>query len=306
MRIGFVGLGKMGSQIVTKFLGNQIEVVVYDVNADAIKAMADAGAEVAGSREDLVSKLGDNPVLWLMIPSDFVEAEIQEYSRILPPGSLVIDGGNSDFRMTIKRAVELAEKKTDLVDIGTSGGVRGLKNGFSLMVGGSPENYAKVQPLLEILAMPSGSYGHMGPTGSGHYVKMIHNGVEYGMMQSLAEGYNLLKTGPVQPVDLKEVARIWQHGSIVESTLNELIAEIMSEDSDLSDIEGYVADSGEGRWTLETAKQSNVPMPALEQSLEVRVRSQQGQIDYSTKLLAAIRNKFGGHSVEKPKGPQSS
>lgn len=306
MKIGFVGLGKMGSQIVPKFLESNIEVIVYDVSPDAVAAMSNVGAGTATSREDLIAKLGDTPVLWLMIPSDFVEDEIQEYSKLLPKGSLLVDGGNSDFRLTIRRAGELASKQIDFVDVGTSGGIRGLSNGFSLMVGGNQDSYNKIQPLLEILSLPNGSFGHIGPVGSGHYVKMVHNGVEYGMMQSLAEGYNLLKVGPVQPVNLKEVSRIWQHGSIVESGLNKLIVEILAEDAELTGIEGYVADSGEGRWTLETAKQSGISMPALQKALEVRIKSQQGEVDYSTKLLAQMRNKFGGHSVEKPEGSTPS
>lgn len=299
MKIGFVGLGKMGYQIVVKLLHAGNEVVAFDVNQEAIDRMAKAGAVAAESRADLVAKLGANPIVWLMIPSDFVKSEIEQFREILPEGAVIIDGGNTNYEGTMYHAGLLSEKNIDLVDIGTSGGVMGLENGFCLMVGGSKENFERISPALDALVSPQGSYSYMGPTGYGHYVKMIHNGIEYGVMQALAEGYHLLKQGPLEGVPLPAVAEVWQHGSIIESTLNKLVAEIMQENPMLDGIDGYVADSGEGRWTLDAAHKKNIPMPTLEDALRVRVESQQGNVSYATQLLAAMRNKFGGHAINK-------
>jgi 6-phosphogluconate dehydrogenase len=217
----------------------------------------------------------------------------------LPHGAVVIDGGNTNYEGTFYHAGLLAEKGIELVDIGTSGGVMGLENGFCLMIGGTYENYERIQPALDALVQPSGVYGYMGPTGYGHYVKMVHNGIEYGVMQALAEGYHVLKEGPLEGIPLPAVAEVWQHGSIIESTLNRLVSEIMNENQNLEGIDGYVADSGEGRWTLDAAHSRNIPMPALEDAIKVRVESQNGNVSYATQLLAAMRNKFGGHAINK-------
>ena len=302
MRIGFAGLGKMGSQIVTKLLSEGHEVVVTDINPDAIEAAVAHGAIGASTREELIHKLGDRPVVWLMIPDKFVEDEVNAYSALLPPNSIVIDGGNSFFKDTMRRAELLSSKDIVYIDVGTSGGVLGLDNGFSLMIGGQRGAFEHIEPLLDVLSKPYGGYRYMGPSGYGHYVKMVHNGVEYGLMQAYAEGYDLLQYGPLKNIDLAAVADVWQQGSIVSSTLNDLIAKILGENPGLTGIEGYVADSGEGRWTKETAEEANISMPALEGALQVRKASQEGHIYFATKLLAAMRNKFGGHSINKPKG----
>ncbi len=299
MKIGFVGLGKMGYQIVIKLLQAGNEVVAFDVNPEAVERVAKEGAIAASDRQDLVSKLGENPMVWLMIPSDFVDAEISAFAEVLPEGAVLIDGGNTNYEHTLKHSEQLAEKNIQLVDIGTSGGVMGLENGFSLMIGGTYENYERLQPVLDALALPDGIYGYMGPTGYGHYVKMVHNGIEYGVMQALAEGYHLLKEGPLTDIPLDAVAEVWQHGSIIESTLNKLVLEILQENPSLEGIDGYVADSGEGRWTLEAAHARNVRMPVLRDSLKVRFDSQHGDVSYATQLLAAMRNKFGGHAINK-------
>jgi 6-phosphogluconate dehydrogenase len=301
MKLGFVGLGKMGSQIVKKLLAAGNEIVVYDINTDAVAQLAEQGAQVAHSREDLVTQLGENPVIWLMIPSDYIQQEVEAFAGILPAGSTLIDGGNTNYNQTIQHAQNINEKGSDFVDIGTSGGILGLENGFCLMVGGPRERYEQISPLLDTLVTPHGAHSYMGPNGYGHYVKMVHNGIEYGVMQALAEGYHLLKSGPLPNIPLQDASEVWQHGSIVESTLNKLIAEIMQENSELAGVDGFVADSGEGRWTLEAAHNSQVPMPALEQSLNVRVASQQGEVSYATQLLAALRNKFGGHAINNAK-----
>lgn len=300
MKIGFIGLGKMGSQMVKKILAGGNQVVVYDVNDSAIQELVDGGAIGAKSRDELIALLGEKPTVWLMIPSDFVEPEINALSKLLPSGSLVVDGGNSDFRLTQKRAAVLEGEGIRFLDVGTSGGILGLEHGFSMMIGGTTEDYERIRPVLDALAMPHGGHSRMGAVSSGHYVKMIHNGIEYGMMQSLAEGYQLLREGPIQNIDLRKVSIVWQKGSVIESTLNKLAGEVFEADSSLDDIDGYVAESGEGKWTLEVAKDANVDMPALEQAIRVRRDSQQGATNYATKILAALRNKFGGHSMERP------
>jgi 6-phosphogluconate dehydrogenase len=299
MKVGFVGLGKMGQQIVGKFLQHDHEVVVYDVNENAIKACVDMGAISADSREDLVGKLGDNPIVWLMIPSDYVQAEVDAYLTLLPKNAILIDGGNSEYQLTIGRSQAAKDKGISYVDVGTSGGVMGLENGFSLMIGGDQASYNLLMPFFEALVQPSGGFAYMGDSGSGHYVKMIHNGIEYAVMQSYAEGYDLLKYGKIKGLNLTDIAEVWQQGSIIKSSLNNLIHEILVENYELEGIDGYVADSGEGRWTYETAQNANVPMPALREALEVRKASQNGYSTFATKLLAAMRNKFGGHAINK-------
>lgn len=299
MRVGFVGLGKMGRQIVEKFLHDEHEVVVYDVNTDAIHECEAFGAEAAYSREELVSKLGPNPIVWLMIPSDYVGTDVEAYSHLLPEGGILVDGGNSHYQQSIERAAMCAEKEVTYIDVGTSGGVMGLENGFSLMVGGDKPTFHHLEPFFKTLVHPHGGYAHMGTSGSGHYVKMIHNGIEYAIMQAYAEGYDLLKYGKIQGLDLKDIAAVWQRGSIIKSSLNGLIQEILEENEELDGIDGYVADSGEGRWTYETAQEANVPMPALREAIEVRRASQNGYSTFATRLLAAMRNKFGGHAINK-------
>ncbi len=300
MKIGFVGLGKMGSQIVKKLLLDGNEIIVYDINQEAIAYVAEQGAKAAHSREDLITQLGENPIVWLMIPSEYIGQEIDAFTSILPAGSTLIDGGNTNYQQTIEHARMLTDNGIDLVDIGTSGGILGLTNGFCLMVGGPHARYNQISSLLVTLSAPNGAYQYMGPNGYGHYVKMVHNGIEYGVMQAMAEGYNLLKSGPLPEVPIKDTAEVWQHGSIIESTLNKLIAEILLENPELDGIDGFVADSGEGRWTLEAANSAQVQMPALEDALKVRMASQKGATTYATKLLAAMRTKFGGHAMNKP------
>lgn len=297
MKIGFVGLGKMGSQIVEKLLGAGHSIVVFDVNSGAVAACTEKGAEAASSREELVAALGDTPIIWLMIPSSYVEQEVAAYKTLLPAGSVLIDGGNSNYHDTLRRANDLRDHQIRYVDAGTSGGIMGLENGFSLMVGGEQAAVQTLSPLFEVLSMPRGRWIHTGAPGSGHYVKMIHNGIEYALMQSYAEGYDLLKYGEIPGLNLAEIAHVWQGGSIIASSLNELIEQLLSENPELESIDGYVADSGEGRWTYETAEAAQVPMPALREALAVRQASQEGHHTFATKLLAGLRNKFGGHAI---------
>jgi 6-phosphogluconate dehydrogenase len=299
MRIGFVGLGKMGAQIVTKLLADGHEVVVTDINAEAVASMAKAGATPAKDRAELVSLLPGQTIIWIMIPSDYVGAELDSFAELLPAGSILIDGGNSDFRLTTKRAAKLADQDITLIDVGTSGGILGLTNGFSMMVGGPNEQTDLIVPILDTLAAPRGAHDHFGPAGSGHYVKMVHNGIEYSLMQAYAEGYQLLAEGPVGPLDLAAVAHVWQHGSIIASGLGELISDIYRTNPKFDGIEGYVAQSGEGLWTSEVADAAHVPMPALDVALKTRSDSEAGHISHATKLLAAMRNAFGGHNLNR-------
>ena len=299
MKIGFIGLGKMGYQIVKKLSEAGHEMVVLDVDSTAVEKAVQSGAKAATSRQELVTMLGENPVIWLMIPSNFTSDEIDAFLPLLPEGALLIDGGNTNFNETMSHAEKLAAQNIDMMDVWTSGGVMGLSNGFSLMVGGSQENYERMIPAFDILAAPKGAHAYMGESGRGHFVKMVHNGIEYGVMQAMAEGYQLLKEGPMEGLDMEKIAEVWQHGSIVESTLNKLMVEIYQENPSLEGVDGYVADSGEGRWTLDSARMSNVKMPVLEDALKVRFDSQNGEVSYATQILAALRNKFGGHSINK-------
>jgi 6-phosphogluconate dehydrogenase len=257
------------------------------------------GAEGASSEADLVAKLGAEPIIWLMIPSQFVDDTIALYTPHLTSGATLIDGGNSDFRKTLVRAKALHEKGIEFVDVGTSGGVMGMEHGFSLMVGSSEELYKKLTPIFEALVSPEGGYARMGTVGYGHYVKMVHNGIEYAIMQALAEGYHVLHDGPLPNVPLSEVAHVWQKGSIINSTLNRLVDEVFAENPTLAGIDGFVAASGEGQWTQEVARDAHIETPALDASLLVRAESQKGKVNFATKLLAAMRNKFGGHAINK-------
>lgn len=298
MKIAIIGLGKMGYQIAEKLLADNLSVIAFDQNSETVAAAQALGAEAANSREDVVAKfMGQEPIIWLMIPSAAVEEELVAWQSILTRNSILIDGGNSDFRLTQKRAEALLAQNIRYVDVGTSGGILGAKNGFSMMVGGTEEAFNIIMPFLRSLAQPSGSYNYFGPSGSGHFVKMVHNAVEYGLMESLAEGYHMLKDGPIQGIDLNKVAEVWQHGSIVESSLNGLAVEIFKENPNLDGITGVVAESGETKWTLETANQIGLPMPVTQAAFDVRIKSQSGEISFATKLLAALRNKFGGHNT---------
>ncbi len=297
MKIGFIGLGKMGGNMVTRLINNNHEVVALDPNKNAVDAVVKNGAIGATSREDLVAKLSP-VIIWLMIPSQFVDDELKALLEILQPGSIVIDGGNSDYRLTQERAILCKEKSIFFVDVGTSGGILGLENGYSMMAGGDDEAIKAISPALDTLAPPNG-WHHFGKTGNGHYVKMVHNAIEYGIMESYAEGYRMLHDGPVKNLDLAAAANVWQQGSIIESLLNGLNAEILNEDSELNGVDGFVKESGETRWTLDTAKENGIDLPAIQTAFNVRLESQNGNINYATKMLAAMRNKFGGHAINK-------
>lgn len=298
MKIAISGLGRMGGQIAKKLQENGHEVVAHNRSPEKVDEAKEYGAIPAYTDQDVVDAFNGEPVvLWIMLPAEIIDSKVDEWLQILPAGSTIIDGGNSDYRGDAARAERAATAGVKLLDIGTSGGVWGLENGFSMMVGGDKGSYDTVVPALDTLSQPRGGHQYFGTNGTGHFVKMVHNAIEYGMMQSLAEGYRVLREGPYPDLDLAAAGDVWQQSSVVTSWLNDLTRQALHENPNMDGIEGVVAESGEARWTLETAKDKGIPMPAIQAAFDVRLASQQGDIDFSTKLLAAMRNKFGGHDI---------
>jgi 6-phosphogluconate dehydrogenase len=300
MKIAIAGLGRMGMQIARKLSEDGHTVIAHNRSPEKVDEAADYGAQKAYSKQDVVSAFeGDQAVLWLMVPADVIEDELTAWLDILPTGSIFIDGGNTDYRLTRKHAELVKDRGSQLLDSGTSGGVWGYQRGFSMMIGGDTDTFATLEPVFKTLAQPTGGYQHFGNPGSGHYVKMVHNAIEYGMMESLAEGYRMLKEGPYDNIDLKAAGDVWQNNSVITSWLNELTRDAIAENPNLDGIDGYVAESGEARWTIETAKELGIPLPSIEASFDVRLASQKGETNFATKLLSAMRNKFGGHTLNK-------
>jgi 6-phosphogluconate dehydrogenase len=298
MKIAIAGLGRMGAQIAQKLAEDGHSVVAHNRSPEPVDEAVTHGASAAYTKEDVVQAFaGEQLVLWLMIPAEVIEAELDHWLELIPGGSIIIDGGNSDFRGDQARADKVAAKGSTLLDVGTSGGVWGYKNGFSMMAGGDEASFTVIEPVLKTLAAPSGAYDYFGPSGAGHYVKMVHNAIEYGMMESLAEGYRMLKEGPYKSLNLADAGEVWQHGSVVTSWLNELTRDALRENPTLEGISGFVAESGEARWTLEVAKDMNIPLQAIQTSFDIRLASQKGEVNFATQLLAAMRNKFGGHNL---------
>ncbi len=300
MQIGMVGLGKMGGNMASRLLKGGHGVVVFDRNKDAISDAEADGAVGAASLEDLVAKLEAPRAVWIMVPSgDATESLLGELSRLLAEGDTLIDGGNSNYKNTQRRAEDLNEQGISFVDVGTSGGVWGLAEGYSMMIGGETSVVERLRPVFETLApAPDRGWGHVGSNGAGHFVKMVHNGIEYGLMQSYAEGFEIMKAKEKFDLDLHSIAEIWRYGSVVRSWLLDLTARALQEDVELSDIKGWVADSGEGRWTVAEAIELNIPAPVMTLSLMARLISRQEE-SYAAKLLAAMRNQFGGHAVKR-------
>lgn len=301
MKIAVQGLGRMGLQIAHKLSEDGHEVIAHNRSREPIDEAVSYGAKAAYTKQEVLDAFGgDRPVIWIMLPAEIVDQHLDEWLELLPQGSIIIDGGNSDFRLTKQRNERVKAKGMVLLDSGTSGGVWGYQNGFSMMVGcDSTEAFATVEPAFMSLAKPEGAYHHFGPSGSGHYVKMTHNAIEYGIMESLAEGYRMLKEGPYDSLDLAAAGEVWQHHSVITSWLNELCRDALKENPTLEGIEGYVAESGEARWTLEAAREMSIPLPAIQTSFDVRIASQKGEVNFATKLLSAMRNKFGGHTLNK-------
>ena len=299
MEIGMVGLGKMGANMTTRLLAGGHRVVVLDHHQSAVDAAVARGAEAAVSSEDLVRTLTAPRAVWLMVPAGPpTESAVETYGALLANGDTLIDGGNSNYRESMRRADMLQAKGVHFIDVGTSGGVWGLKEGYSLMVGGDEAAVARLRPILQTLApAPDRGWGHVGPSGSGHFVKMVHNGIEYGMMQAFAEGFAILQRKEELHLDLPQIAEIWRYGSVVRSWLLDLAADALRENPALDGIAPWVADSGEGRWTVAEAVDLDVPAPVITLSLIARLRSRDSD-SYADRLLAALRNQFGGHAIK--------
>ncbi len=300
MKLAMIGLGKMGANMTKRLVNGGHEVVVYDLNPDAIAEAAGNGAIAADSLEDVVSKLDAPRVAWVMVPAGKpTEATVAKFADLFEEGDIVIDGGNSNYHDTQRRGSELAGKGLHFADVGTSGGIWGLKEGYSMMVGGDDAAVAQITPALKTLApAPDLGWGHVGPVGSGHYVKMVHNGVEYGLMQAYAEGFELMKHKEEFKLDLHQVAQIWRTGSVVRSWLLDLTANALGENPEMDGIEPWVPDSGEGRWTVVESIDLNVAVPVITSALQRRFRSRDDD-PFSDKLLSAMRNQFGGHAIKK-------
>ena len=300
MDMGMIGLGRMGANMVQRLVRGGHRLVGFDPKAEARKSIEDFKAESAESLDILVSKLTSPRVIWMMVPAGAItDATVKQLLEILEPGDTIIDGGNSNYKDTLLRAEVCKAKQIHYVDSGTSGGVWGLEQGYSLMVGGDEEVVDRLRPIFETLA-PSADkgWGRVGPVGSGHFTKMVHNGIEYGLMQAYAEGFSIMQHKKDFALDLNQVAEIWRYGSVVRSWLLDLTADALGKNPTMSGIAPYVVDSGEGRWTVAEAIDLDVPAPIITQSLIERLRSRDSD-SFSDKLLSAMRNEFGGHAIKK-------
>ena len=299
MELGMIGLGKMGANMAERLVRAGHRVIGFDLDTAVVTALIETGAEGAASVEDLAGNLSAPRAIWMMVPAGpVVDNVIESLLPYLTDGDIVIDGGNSNYKDTLRRAAELGERGIRLVDVGTSGGVWGLAEGYSLMVGGEHAAVEHLRPVLEALApAPDLGWGHTGPSGSGHYVKMIHNGIEYGLMEAYAEGFALLRAKEEFGLDMARIAEIWRHGSVLRSWLLDLTANALDENPSMEGIAPYVPDSGEGRWTVFEAIDLDVEAPVIAISLMRRIDSRDA-FDYSDRLLSAMRNQFGGHAVK--------
>jgi 6-phosphogluconate dehydrogenase len=299
MQLAMIGLGRMGGNMVRRLVqeGGGHEVVVYDQSAEALNEQVGRGARGAKDIADVARQLTPRRVVWLMVPAgDAIDGTLEQLMPYLTKGDIVIDGGNSNFHDSRRRAEMLKVRGIEFVDVGTSGGVWGLELGYCLMIGGSRAAFEHCEPIFRTLA-PADGYAHVGPSGAGHYVKMVHNGIEYGMLQAYAEGYEILHASRDFKLQLGQIAQLWNHGSVVRSWLNELAEQVFARDNQLAAIRGYVEDSGEGRWTVEEALRLDVPAPVITMSLLARFRSRQAE-SFGAKVIAALRHEFGGHAVQ--------
>ncbi|HEX5135290.1 MAG TPA: decarboxylating 6-phosphogluconate dehydrogenase [Thermoanaerobaculia bacterium] len=297
MKLGFVGLGRMGGNMVRRLLGDGHEIVAWARSEESVKEAVAQGAVGATSLEDVASRLTPARVVWLMIPAgDPVEKSVATLRTLLSAGDVIVDGGNSRFSDSARRAAELERDGIGFLDAGTSGGIWGFENGYCLMVGGRSDHFRKVEPAFRTLAPPDG-YAHVGAPGSGHFVKMVHNAVEYAMLQGYGEGFEMLQASGYD-LDLLQISKLWTHASVVRSWLLDLLVRALEADPKLASIKGYVEDSGEGRWTLHEAIERAVPTPALASALFARFSSRQLE-SFSAKVIAALRAQFGGHAVTK-------
>ena len=300
MEIGMIGLGRMGGNMVQRLLNGGHRVVAYDPRAEAVQAVAGHGAVGASSLTELAALLDPPRAVWVMVPAgEPTDSTIGSLAGVLSEGDVIIEGGNSYYRDSARRAAELQQRGIFFLDAGTSGGVWGLAEGYSLMVGGDSDAFRRLEPVFQTLAPASDrGYAHVGPAGSGHFVKMVHNGIEYGMMQAYAEGFEIMRAKTDFHLDLSQIAQLWRHGSVVRSWLLDLTAAALEDDPDLESLQAYVEDSGEGRWTVQESVDLGVPAPVIALSLQARFRSRQDS-SYGARLLAAMRNQFGGHAVRR-------
>jgi 6-phosphogluconate dehydrogenase len=293
-----VGLGKMGANMTTRLLEGGHDLVVFDVDPEAVRRSTEDGAMGTSSLQELVEELAEPRTVWVMVPAGPITQEtIDALGDVMHEGDAIIDGGNSRFTDTLKRAEELSGKGIAFVDAGTSGGVWGLKEGYCLMVGGDKDTVTRLEPIFKTLA-PENGYAHVGETGAGHFVKMVHNGIEYSMMQAYGEGFEVLQKNGHFELDLAQIAELWRHGSVIRSWLLDLAASALLKNPELEGISDYVDDSGEGRWTLGVAIDQAVPMPALALALFTRFASREQEL-FAGKLISALRNEFGGHAVHR-------
>ena len=296
-----IGLGRMGGNMARRLLNGGHRVIVYDPVPEAAQALVEQGAVGTTSIAELTSRLEAPRVVWLMVPAgETTEKTIAEVAAHLSAGDCLIDGGNSYYKDSMRRAAMLAERNLGFLDVGTSGGIWGLEEGYCLMIGGELTAFQRLEPIFQTLAPARDKgYGYVGPSGAGHFVKMVHNGVEYGLMEAYAEGFELMRAKQEFDLDLEKVAGIWRDGSVVRSWLLDLVAVALGEDAELENIQAYVEDSGEGRWAAQESVELAVPAPVIVQALQARFRSRQEQ-PFGAKLLAALRKQFGGHAVRKP------
>jgi len=300
MELAMIGLGKMGSNMALRLLRGGHRVVAFDINEPAIQAAEVEGAEGARTLEEIIAKIAAPRSVWVMVPSgEITEETIHSIGVLLSPGDTLIDGGNSNYKDSQRRANILAEQRLNFIDVGTSGGIWGLTEGYSMMVGGDEEIVDRHRLIFETLApAPEKGWGYVGPSGAGHFTKMIHNGIEYGLMQAYAEGLEILKAKTEFDLDLHQVTEIWRYGSVIRSWLLDLAASVLAQDEDLNDVKAWVSDSGEGRWTVFEAIDLDVSAPVITAALQRRLRSRDPE-PFSDKMLAALRNQFGGHAVKR-------
>jgi len=300
MQLGLIGLGKMGGNMAERLRLGGHQVVGFDFNAEAVARLTASGNVGVSTREELAAKLEGRKAIWIMVPQgDPVDQTIAILEPLLNPGDILIDGGNSNYKESIRRHAEVTAKGFHFVDVGTSGGVWGLKEGYSMMIGGDQEPVEYLRPIFEALAPAAGKgWGHVGPAGSGHFVKMVHNGIEYGLMQAYAEGFTILEKKEALDLNLPQIAEIWRYGSVVRSWLLDLTAEALAKNPALDGLGAYVADSGEGRWTVFEAIDLNVSAPVITESLIRRIRSRE-ENNFTDRMLSIMRNAFGGHAVKK-------